>query len=359
MSDIRFNNWLHQSGTGGVYQDSSGRVGIGTSIPTSALDVQSGSIKIGSNTLSSSGVSTFTNLVVSAGSTSAPSISPSGDSNTGIFFPSADTVAFAEGGTEVLRVNSSGYVGVGTDNPDKKLVVKGTGGNFVSEFSNTNNASNNNGVYISVQNTASATQVLNVSSGGNSSLIVQGDGNLKLPTAGTKVLNSSGNPILNQTGSILQVAQVVKTDAFSTDSDSMIDVPGLSVSITPSSANNKILVIADIHAGTNYYVGFINVVRNSTTLLLGDAAGSRPRSTIVVVEDPTMGGTHGWSDNFNRMILDSPATTSSVTYKIQASGRIDNENNGAIFINRTAPDRNTAGYDVRMASSITVMEVSG
>jgi hypothetical protein len=62
MSDIRVNRWLHQSGTGGVYQDSSGRVGIGTSIPTSALDVQSGSIKIGSNTLSSSGVSTFTTV---------------------------------------------------------------------------------------------------------------------------------------------------------------------------------------------------------------------------------------------------------------------------------------------------------
>ena len=62
MSDIRFNRWLHQSGTGGVYQDSSGRVGIGTSVPTSALDVQSGSIKIGSNTLSSSGVSTFTTV---------------------------------------------------------------------------------------------------------------------------------------------------------------------------------------------------------------------------------------------------------------------------------------------------------
>jgi hypothetical protein len=62
MSDIRFNTWLHQSGTGGVYQDSTGRVGIGTSVPTSALDIQSGMIKIGSNTLSSSGVSTFTSV---------------------------------------------------------------------------------------------------------------------------------------------------------------------------------------------------------------------------------------------------------------------------------------------------------
>ena len=37
MSDIRFNGWLHRSGTGGVYQDSSGRVGIGTSTQNHSL----------------------------------------------------------------------------------------------------------------------------------------------------------------------------------------------------------------------------------------------------------------------------------------------------------------------------------
>jgi len=51
---------------------------------------------------------------VSAGSTSAPSITPSGDSNTGIFFPSADTIAFGEGGSEVARFDSSGRLLVGT-----------------------------------------------------------------------------------------------------------------------------------------------------------------------------------------------------------------------------------------------------
>jgi len=51
---------------------------------------------------------------VAAGSVSAPSITPTGDSNTGIFFPSADTVAIAEGGVEALRIDSSGNIGVNT-----------------------------------------------------------------------------------------------------------------------------------------------------------------------------------------------------------------------------------------------------
>jgi hypothetical protein len=53
-------------------------------------------------------------VVVAAGTTAAPSISPTGDSNTGIFFPSPDTIAFAEGGVEALRVTSSGDIGIGT-----------------------------------------------------------------------------------------------------------------------------------------------------------------------------------------------------------------------------------------------------
>jgi hypothetical protein len=61
------------------------------------------------------GVSTFSSgIVVSAGTTAAPAISPSGDSNTGIFFPSADTVCIGEGGTEVIRVDSSSNVGIKT-----------------------------------------------------------------------------------------------------------------------------------------------------------------------------------------------------------------------------------------------------
>jgi len=63
--------------------------------------------------------------VVPAGTVSAPSITTDGDTNTGVFFPAADTIAFTEGGVEVVRINSSGNVGIGTSAPTAKLDVNG------------------------------------------------------------------------------------------------------------------------------------------------------------------------------------------------------------------------------------------
>jgi hypothetical protein len=71
----------------------------------------------------------FTNISVSsvatfgAGTVSAPSITTTGDTNTGIFFPAADTIAFTEGGVESMRIDSSGNVGIGTSSPIKPLQV--------------------------------------------------------------------------------------------------------------------------------------------------------------------------------------------------------------------------------------------
>jgi hypothetical protein len=48
-----------------------------------------------------------------AGSAASPSITFTGDTNTGIFSPGADIIGFAEGGTEVMRINSSGNLIVG------------------------------------------------------------------------------------------------------------------------------------------------------------------------------------------------------------------------------------------------------
>jgi len=70
------------------------------------------------STLSATGVTT-----VQAGTVSLPAITTTGDTNTGIFFPAADTIAFAEGGTESMRIDSSGNVGIGITAPAAKIDV--------------------------------------------------------------------------------------------------------------------------------------------------------------------------------------------------------------------------------------------
>lgn len=65
-------------------------------------------------------------VTTGAGTASSPAIVPTGDTNTGIFFPAADTIAFSEGGTEAMRIDSNGKVLIGTTSNDTggRLEVK-------------------------------------------------------------------------------------------------------------------------------------------------------------------------------------------------------------------------------------------
>jgi hypothetical protein len=174
--------------------------------------------------------------------------------------------------------------------------------------------------------------------------IVNADINASAAIAGTKISGSFGK--------VLQVVSASKTNTFSVSSSTYTDVTDLSVSITPSSASNKILILCYMNGSSNQAVGSIvtRLVRGSTAISIGDSAGSRVQGS----SDQTVADSNHQS-NMNIKFLDSPATTSATTYKIQIRG--DGTGNHQVSINRSQADGDNAN-NTRTASSITVMEIA-
>ena len=178
-------------------------------------------------------------------------------------------------------------------------------------------------------------------------LVLSGDAGITFPvTAG------SASAVQASSGRVLQVVSVTKTDVFSTTSSSFTDVTGLSASITPSNSASKILVMASFCFSANSGSGYpqTRILRDSTAVYVGDAAGSRT---------PALNLTYGFSqDNgfitpASAQFVDSPATTSSITYKLQARNTASN----TIRIGATGDDTNDQTR-IRTASSIVLMEVA-
>lgn len=155
-------------------------------------------------------------------------------------------------------------------------------------------------------------------------------------------------------GHWVQVATVSKTDTF-TDSSAAgtwVDITGLSVSITPTSTCNRVFIqsFVSTSASTNNAVG-LRLVRGSTNISVGDSAGSRPQVT-------TSRGQEGSLDapplSLSIIYLDSPASVSSQTYKIQGASLFASN----FYINRGPNDNNDANH-ARASSSLTAAEVCG
>ena len=177
-----------------------------------------------------------------------------------------------------------------------------------------------------------------------------GSANATLITSGT--LPKTRLP----TGSVLQVVSNTKTDTFSSSSyNTWVDITGLSVTITPTSATSNVFVIASVqYGGTSRSTGLVlRCVRGITPIGNADSAGNRILGFIGTEEIGAEGIYLMYGASF--INLDSPATTSSTTYKIQINL---NDNYGAAVINRTGTDSDSIPFS-RGSSSITVMEIAG
>tara|TARA_R110000765_G_C18668098_1_gene577741 strand:- start:140 stop:667 length:528 start_codon:yes stop_codon:yes gene_type:complete len=156
---------------------------------------------------------------------------------------------------------------------------------------------------------------------------------------------------------ILQVLQTVKTDTASISSSStntFVDLTGMTVAITPRSTSSKILVMFTANVANSTGTSHIRLVRDSTAIMIGASASSRLQSTAMYRDaaSPYSLSLPNWSSTF----LDSPSSTSALTYKLQVT--LGSSYSGTIYLNRCNDDTD-ADYGGRTASSITVMEIQG
>ena len=167
---------------------------------------------------------------------------------------------------------------------------------------------------------------------------------------------------VNMAGHIIQIVQgVLSTSASGTTAvgTNTYDDSGLLARITPSSASSKILVSYNMCASSfNGYSGKTRIVRNNTPIGLGVQQGTRSVSTSSAHTYYSVAGTsvHHVTLHANQY-LDTPNTTSEITYKIQVAAY----NTIGWGVNRSAnyQDGGTQGYDSTPISTLTLMEIGG
>jgi hypothetical protein len=165
-----------------------------------------------------------------------------------------------------------------------------------------------------------------------------------LPAAGGTILTT----LAPKTGNVLQVVQTVKTNTFSTTSATLVDITGLSVTITPTSSSNIIMVLATVTGGSTDAVGIgttFQLVRNSTNIATSTTTGGSTTGTFSFAQR-SMGTQNMQTSGVN--FIDSPATTSATTYKLQCLTQA-----GTLYVNQDG------GGSCTGISSITVMEIAG
>ena len=196
----------------------------------------------------------------------------------------------------------------------------------------------------------------------SSELFVQ---TIKGPTSGAnanKVIIPTGQPMdasaggmtlpAGVGGKMLQIQHSQYTATTSSSSDAYVDIPNLSVTITPASTSSKIFIAAHFTVGGSGSLSTIlRILRNNSSFLEGDSIGNRQASQIVI---HSTGGDH--ADNGAFLFTDSPSSTDALTYKAQ----YHSQNANTSSINRNTNFANDANeYNAVFTSTITVMEIAG
>lgn len=153
-------------------------------------------------------------------------------------------------------------------------------------------------------------------------------------------------------GGIVQVVQTVKTDTWATSATTPTDITGMTATITPKSSNSKILVLVNLKWSINGH-GDIYLLRNGTKIYYGDLYGVQSQASLHGYGSGSYGTDYGLCYG-GIEYLDSPGTTSAVTYNLQAATPYSGSY--TIAVNYLRPNENYV-YNARLASTITLMEI--
>ena len=164
-------------------------------------------------------------------------------------------------------------------------------------------------------------------------------------------------------GMILNVQQAVKKGTQVISSQTYVLVSELTITTaTPKSSSSKFLIeytiAGSIYNDTNH--GYLQIYKNGSALTDAQAdssgdntLGSRTAATTVLNQS---GAADGSAFSYAMKFLDSPSSSTAVTYAIY--GKTSNSN-GNLYINRSGRDNNDAAYDGRSISTLTIMEIAG
>ena len=181
-----------------------------------------------------------------------------------------------------------------------------------------------------------------------------------------QVLKTNGSGTLSfgadQGGKILQVKNAIKTDTQSVTNNTFTDISGLSISITPSSSSNKILFRGYVSLGTeSNTVMAIKIFRDSTEIGKSTANSTTANNSTATAAGLNVSSvTSSVKSQIHQLqfeVLDSPNTTSAVTYKVQfAEISLYQYASVIVYVNRTyfTPSASLHG----VISSVTAMEVA-
>ena len=168
----------------------------------------------------------------------------------------------------------------------------------------------------------------------------------------------AGKPILNSTGSVIQIVSTTKQDIWSGGAyPNWGTVTGLSVSITPTSSSNKILILGQVSCSSAYWEVKGRLIRDGSTIsgAMGTPRGSRTVATFVVNEYSASGVGYGmYCGHIN--YLDSPATTNPVSYGVQMRSYNASYSIGVNY--NVYTDDNADTYYGNGISTLTAIEVS-